>query len=245
VPTLVQAARSRRRLAGERLEGDVIRGIGETSAWWNTVAVPSSVYLWRVQVEGMAFQSPDDALAVVAAVGRAPNSLLDVRGIALRVSEAGIGQLDVVQTSRELATNTNLLMLWPDARGVAEAVVGDPSVKGRFPQLVLRQPEWLELAGPADAIDFWRSAPVLWDRFLGSGRMGGPTAAFSNREGVYVGQADDGTMLRSWSSGGKPGLGPSQDDGSSTTTILLWVGGAALAAGAIYWFTRKNKEQRA
>ena len=218
-----------------------IHPLGDTSAWWRSYASPSGVYLWRAQVEGMVLVSPDDALAVVAAVGRVQNSLLDVRGIALRVSESGVGQVDVVQTSRDFATNTNLLMLWPDADEVAQAVVADPSVKGRFPSLVLRQPEWLELTGPADAVDFWRSSPILWDRLLGSGKLGGPTQAFSNRDGIYIGQADDGTGLRSWS-GGKPGPAPNGGGGKSTTTILLWVGGAAIVAGALYLVTRRNKE---
>ena len=223
-----------------------MRGFGETSGWWRAAASPSGVYVWRGQIEGMVLQSPDDALAVVAAVGRTGNLILDLRGIALRVSEAGIGQVDVIGTSREIATNTNLLMLWPDERDVAQSIVGDPAVKGRFPQLVIRQPEWLELIGPADAVDFWRSHPVVWDRSLGSGSLGGPTQAFSNRQGIYIGQADDGTGLKSWSGGTRPDLGPSNGGGGSVGTTLLWVGGAAVAVGAIYWFTRKGKkEQRA
>jgi hypothetical protein len=189
----------------------------------------------------MPLQSPDDALAIVAAVGRTPGSILDVRGIALRVSDAGVGQVDVVQTSRETATNTNLLLLWPDETDVAESIVGDASVKGRFPGLVIRQPEWLELTGPADAVDFWRSAPIIWDRLLGSGKLGGPTQSFSDRDGVYIGQSDDGTALRSWAGGSRPGLGPS--GGSQSSMTLLWVGAAALVAGAIYYVCKK--EQRA
>jgi hypothetical protein len=219
------------------------RALGDTSAWWRSYASLSGVYLWRAQVEGMVLVSPDDALAVVAAVGRAPNNPLDVRGIALRVSEAGTGQVDVVQTAREFSANTNLLMLWPDADEVAAAVSSDPAVKGRFPSLVLRQPEWLELTGPADAVDFWRSSPVLWDRLLGSGKLGGPTQAFSNRDGIYIGQADDGTNLRTWT-GGKPPTPPNGGGHGSLGTTLLWVGGAALAAGAIYLVTQKMKERK-
>jgi hypothetical protein len=215
--------------------------LGETSGWWQTYATASGVYLWRTQVQGCKLQSPDDALAIVAAVGRTPHNLLDVRGIALRVSDDGVGQIDVVQTARLFATNTNVLSLWPNAHDVAVAVAADPSVAGRFPALVMTASEWLELVGPPDSVDFWRSAAVLWDRSLGAGDVGGPTQSYANRDGVYIGQADDGTRLRAWGGGKKP-LGPDEPGGAvSSTTVILLLGGAAAAAALVWFLSRQQK----
>jgi hypothetical protein len=231
------------------------RGLGDTADWWRTYASPSEVYVWRVKVTGFGLASPDDPLALLRAASRSPNLLLDARGVCVSVDSEGSGTLDVVFTIREYALNANILALWPDAEDVAAAVLADDSAQARFPKLGLAEPEWLQLTGPAASVDFWRSAPILWDRQLGPSWQGGPTQAFADRDGVYIGAADAGPGLTAWKTGKPPVGSHKKGNGQSWVPLaavgvllgVLWFSwrGRPEAEGAEFWARRaRRREQR-
>lgn len=212
--------------------------IGDTSGWWRTYASPSDVYVWRVGVTGLVASAPDDALAVLRAASRSPNLLLDARGICLSVNAEGSGRVDVVFTIREYAMNTNVLALWPNAAEVAAIVLADDATRARSPKLALSEPEWLQLTAPPASVDFWKAAPVLWDRMLGPNWQGGPTQAFANRDGVYIGVSDEGPGLKPWTTGKKPGLGPGDKKNGGGGSSWVPLVGVGLLLGILLFTSR-------
>ena len=218
--------------------------LGETSSWWQLTAGSSEVFVWRCQFTGANIATVDDALAIVHGAAQAPTNPLDVRGIAVKPSGGGFS-VDIVWTIRMWMTNpdrTGLLYHWPTAKDVATAIAADPGVRGRFPQLAMSGYEWLELEGPADALDFWRAHSILWDRALGDGKIGAPTQAFADRDGAYVGAADEGQQLRRLPGSGKKDIGPPGTDQPASKTAL-WV---ALGAGVILaaWYFGQREQKR-
>jgi len=180
----------------------------------------------------------------VHGAAQAPTNPLNIRGIC--VNPSGSGQtVDIIFTIQSWMTNpdpTGLLYHWPTAKDIAAAIAADPGVIARFRGLSMNGYAWLQLTGPASAVDFWRAQPILWDRNLGDGKIGGPTQAFADRSGAYIGAADDGISLQGMPGSGKLPIGPGNEKSSSGTTAL-WVLGGIGAIGAIWYFTREQRRQ--
>ena len=197
-------------------------GLGDTSAWYRLYARPDEVYLFRARVTGAELSHPDDALALLAAVGRASDLNLNVQGIAIEKTPGG-ATIDVPMTTAVVRAYAPLI--YEDAPGIAMGMLSDPRLRERFPKLAVAAPELLQVTGPPAAIDFWRSHATLWDPTLGQSGQGGPTAAFAERAGVYLGAADG--ALKPWTVK-RPGLGPTPSQEDKHTA--LWVmGGLVLA----------------
>lgn len=181
------------------------QSFGDTTAWHGAVANTDEVYVWRAGLSGADITSADDLAAIVRAAGLAKGSLetlgvspnfgLDLRGA---VVADGSGHIDIVGTS----PSWKLFVGSPNASRLGDAILADPSVRQRYPSLAFSDPQWLQLTGPPGAVDFWRSRSVLWDH-----NLSGPTAAFTARQNLFVGTADDGTGLHLLG-GGAPGPGP-------------------------------------
>jgi hypothetical protein len=200
------------------------RPLGDTGDWYRVYARPDEAYLWRARLVMAELRDPSDALAVLAAFGRAQNLDLNVQGICVKQMDAGT-QVDVVLTTPTTQIYTPLVD--DDAESLAIGVMSDASLRQRFPSLAVRSPELLQITGPPDAIDFWRSHATVWDPSLGQTGHGGPTQAFANLSGAYLGAADEGPRLKPWKVD-RPGLEPDQDN--KTDATVFWViGGIALA----------------
>jgi hypothetical protein len=197
-------------------------GLGETSEWYRLYAVPEEVYVFRARVTGVEMTHPDDALALLAAVGRASDLNLNVQGITVNRTATDT-TIDVPMTTA--MTRAYAPLLYEDADGIATAMLMDAQLRSRFPKIGVSTPELLQLTGPPAAIDFWRSHATLWDTTLGQGGQGGPTAAFAERAGVYHGVADGAPVLKPWTVE-RPGLGPAP---SKDVTALWVMGGLVLA----------------
>lgn len=197
--------------------------LGDTGDWYRLYASADEVYLWRARLERAPMSDPSDALAVLAAFGKASDLDLSVQAICV-VRDGDGAMVDVVLTSpvRQIYTALN-----DGATSLAQKLVASSALRERFPGLVITDPKLLQLTGPPDAVDFWRSHPTVWDPTLGQTGQGGPTSAFAKLEGVYEGVADEGPRARPWITP-QPDLGPGpkQDD---KQTVLWVMGGLVLA----------------
>jgi hypothetical protein len=204
--------------------------LGDTGDWYGLYARPEEAYVWRAQLVGADIRDPEDALAVLASFGQTQNLKLNVQGICIQKQQDG-AVVDVVLTTTSLKVYVISapvpMFTAQSAEEIATGMLGDRSLRERFPQLSIRTAELLQITAPPAAIDFWRSHATLWDPSLGQTGQGGPTQAFANLTGAYLGAADDGPGLKPWKVA-KPGLGPDQDKDSDAT--VFWViGGLALA----------------
>ena len=204
--------------------------LGDTGDWYGLYARPEEAYVWRAQIVGADIRDPEDALAVLAAFGKAQKLHLNVQGICVQKQQDST-IVDVVLTTASLKVYAVAapvpMFTAQNASEIAASMLGDRSLRERFPQLSVRAADLLQITAPPAAIDFWRSHPTLWDPSLGQTGQGGPTQAFANLTGAYLGAADDGPGLKPWKVD-KPGLGPDQDKDSDAT--VFWViGGLALA----------------
>lgn len=200
--------------------------LGDTADWYRVYASPQEAYVWRARLGGAEMRDPSDALAVLAAFGKAQDLDLNVQGICV-VKQPGGARVDVVITTK---TTQPALIYTPlvndDAESLALKLLSDGQLRQRFPQLSISEPELLQITGPPDAVDFWRSHETLWDPSLGQTGHGGPTQAFARLSGAYLGAADEGPALKAWKVD-KPGLGP--DQGKDGDATVFWViGGVAL-----------------
>lgn len=198
------------------------RSIGDTEHW-EFAGSPGYVYVWRTRADAVV-DHPDDARLFARAVGQAAAQnqpfAIDVRGVVVHNDHHVV---DVVFTV------PSAIILWNEAgaRAIERSVMADTSVRARWPSLELSDSEGLYVTAPAAAIDFWRSQPVLWDSTLGS--RGGPTQAFADQHGLYVGTAaDEWQSLKPMVS--VPGVPvPAQPPSAgSPATPLVWIIGTAL-----------------
>jgi hypothetical protein len=112
-----------------------------------------------------------------------------------------------------------------------------------FPSLLISEPQFRQLTGPADAVDHWRSQPLLWDHLLGGD--GGPTDTFAQpaEYSIVLGTADDGKRAQPWKVK-PPGLGPNGEKkppGPATNAVLLL--GAVAIGGYVIAQTLKDKKK--
>jgi hypothetical protein len=212
-------------------------GLGDTSAWWRAYATNTEVYVWRAKLQADHPSTPEDALTILAAVMKTHGAGLDARGVCVYATEGGGYGIDVVQTVRNFAIRTQLTG-W-SAEDVALGVMSDGPVRAAMPKIQIADPEWLQLTGPPQAVDFWRAHEILWDYALGGGG-GGPTQAFADVRGVYKSPSDDGSSAQAWKPG-KLSLGPSGTSQGDKSNIAVWVAGIGLVALGVYLLT---KEQR-
>jgi hypothetical protein len=210
-------------------------GFGETTGWLGVSSATDEVYLVRLDVKGARLDTPADALKFARAVGQIVATKLetDVRGVAVSSDGAGT-HIDVVMT----ADKSGISLLVPSEEGLREAIEADPELRRSSPALVVSRAQLLRLTGPADAIDHWRSQPLLWDRHLGS--AGGPTDTFATpaEYSVVKGRADDGKRAEPWRLD-KPGLGP--DDKKKAGQMWPWVLGILAAAAVSYHFGKEKR----
>ncbi len=217
-----------------------LSGLGETSKWLGLLASPSEVYLFRFSAKNANPKSPLDLLAFVRAVGQVNlfQTKLDIRGVTMwdDGSSPDAHTFDVVATSPE----GGLSLVLPSASGILNSVSSDPNVQALFPGIVLSDPSLLELIGPSDAIDHWRSQPILWDHSLSSGAgVGGPTDTFASpaEYSIAIGKADDGKRAKPWTVGQKK---PAAPGGSNT---LLWILGIGAVSAVGYTLAKKARRK--
>jgi hypothetical protein len=204
--------------------------LGDVDAWdhvWVHSLAPADVFVLRLGVTGAELRSPSDALLFARAAGQGQNLALDVRGVA--VWQAGdVTMVDVVLTTPALRVG----VLWADdAQAMGGKVAADETLRRVFPNLHVASVVFGQLTGPADAIDHWRSQPMLWDHSLpGPKNLGGPTdsMAVPGQYNVVKGKADDGSHAAPWVET-KPPLGPAPGAPASGTMLLAGLGvGAAV-----------------
>jgi len=206
---------------------------GDTGGWARWYADPSEIYLWRAKVRGAALDDPRDAQLLLRAVARGQQLRLDVRGLVVGWGKDNVANVDVVMSADTLIP----YVVPTTAEVVAERAAADEALRQRFPGLAFSEPQFLELTGPADAVDFWRSHQIIWDDKTG------PLDAFARLEGIYRGAADDGPRASRWTLpepelDGKPatpGLG-------TATTFVGWaaVGAAVVWLGAHVFYSWKE-----
>lgn len=214
-----------------------VGGLGETSNWLGLVASPSEVYLVRLAVKGARLDTPDDAKKFARAVGSLMSDKLDldVRGVAVWGS-ASDRHVDVILTSDD----SRVSLITPSNDGIKSAVEADPTLRAGSPTFSVTSAELLQLTGPPDAIDHWRSQPILWDRHLGPGSSGGPTDTFATpaEYSIVLGKADDGKRSSPWRAA-DPGLGP--DAKKNAASAWPWVLGILAAVAVSYHFGKEKR----
>jgi len=215
-------------------------GLGDTSDWWRLIAKTSEVYLWRAKLTGDAPREPQDALAILAAVMRAADAGLDARGVCVYATEGGGYTIDVVMTIRSFNIRSTITG-W-SAEDIAQAVVSDGGVRAAMPGIKVEEPEWLELTGPPQSLDFWLAHAIVWDYALGPSG-GGPTQAFADVHGVYTSPSDEGPNAKPWKPTPSP-LGPNGSGGKNAKSneAVVWAAGIGLAVLGVYLLV--SKEQR-
>lgn len=199
------------------------QGFGDTEPWSRWWASPAEVYVWRARLKNAEIGSPADALRILRSVAEAQTDSLelDARAIALGAD----GRVDVIFT----ADSTRPYGAAVDALDIAQTVRQDPSLRTLWPQLDVTSPVWLELTGPPQATDFWRSRPILIDDTVGV------QDAFAKQQGVFQGAADDGDSAQAWT-GSEPPLEPPEpsppsEPSSKLPQILL---AATVTAAVVY-----------
>ncbi len=210
---------------------------GETSSWWRVYASASEVYVWRATFKGLRIETADDLHPFVKAFGRAQNMSLDVRGVCAQPVSGDSYIVDVVYTARITAPTP--IIGADDADDVLEIVKEDVDFSKRYTSIQVDNPQWLQLVGPKNSLDFWLSQPVLWDANLGTrswGRGGGPTSSWTDMKGLFLGSSEfvDGLKPLSPKLGGgfsPPGL---NQDSNNKNIGLTVVALAAIVGGA--WF---------
>jgi len=222
-----------------------LRALADVDAWdhvWAHSLGTGDVFVLRLRATGVTLRDPSDALLFARAAGQGQNLALDVRGVAVwRTPEMAADEtmVDIVMTTSALRVG----VLWADdADAMAKKVAGDATLRRAFPKLLISSAVFGQLTAPAEAIDHWRSQPLLWDHALpGPQNLGGPTDAMSAPAdyNVVQGKADDGARAVPWKSG-KPPLGPDKKPGSDVAVIGATVG--AIAAVAL--LSRSTKERR-
>jgi hypothetical protein len=223
-----------------------LSAFADVDAWdhvWAHALGTSDVFVLRLRVSGVTLRDPTDALLFARAAGQGQNLALDVRAVAVsKTPDMGTDEamIDVILTT----TSLRAAVLWADdADAMAKKVAADASLRGAFPKLMITTAIFGQLTAPPEAIDLWRSQPMLWDHNLpGPKNLGGPTDAMSAPAdyNVVTGKADDGARAVPWKIG-KPPLGP---DKKPPATDPMMIGGAVVALAAVALLARQPKERR-
>ena len=126
---------------------------------------------------------------------------------------------------------------------MAAKIEADPGMRGSFPAFKIVGQLFGQLTLPANAIDHWRSQPILWDSHLGPASTGGPTDTFAKPADFSIvhGKADDGALAVPWLVKQSPLTpGGTQPGGTSSLAVV----GLVLAAGLIGYLVVKGQEKR-
>jgi len=217
-------------------------GLGTIDEWQFPTLhsfTPSEVFVLRLTTTGLPLLQPSDALQLIRAAGRDQNIGLDVRGVALSQTpgqDPASWMVDLIYTT---PVSLNPLPFTDDGATIAAKIQADPGVKGAFPSFAVTNQIFGNLTDPADAIDHWRSQPILWDHLLGTG-PGGPTDTFASpaQFSIVKGQAEDGARATPWVVSKLP-----LTNGNSPPSTSVWwvVGGIAAAALGVYYVTKGKK----
>ncbi len=216
---------------------------GTVDSWESSIHVvnESDVIVLRMRISGARLSEPSDALLFVRAAGQGQNWGMDVRGVAVSDVASSTDQMvDVVFTKSDAGllgwSPAVMLGMADDAASMAKNVAADEAIQQAFPKLSIASSQLGPLTGPADAIDHWRSQPVVWDHLLaGPKGRGGPTDTFAQpaEYTVVKGTADDGKRAQSWKTS-LLGYGRQVINQLTPTQIGLIVGGSMLV-GFVGW----------
>lgn len=227
------------------------RGLGALDEWTNPSLhsfLPSDVFVLRLATTGFPVRGPADVLPLVRAVGRGQNLRLDVRGVALwqdPKAAPDVWHADVVLTTAAALFPFAPLMpgFVDDGAAMAGKVDADAGMRGAFPTFHVVGQVFGQLTAPPDAIDHWRSQPVLWDHVLGPAGVGGPTDSFAKPADYSIvrGKVDDGARATPWILGRSP-LAPPPPGGPSGTVVV--VVGIALAGLLALHFVKGQGKRR-
>ena len=183
---------------------------GDVSAWnyptFHTLDA-NEIYVVRLKCTGLPLADGGALLLFVRALGVNQTLGFDIRGAAAWQDPGAPSTswwIDIVCTVSGWEGNP-IPFLGNDAASIAAKIQNDPTLRQSFPSLQIDQSAslWGELTGPAQAIDFWKSQPLLWDHNLPGpkcvavvGGCGGPTNTFANppASSIVKGKADDGAL---------------------------------------------------
>lgn len=186
-------------------------GLGDTSkydGWWSA---DDEVYVLRFLATDAPIANPHQALAFVRAAGKALQYGPDFFAVGivlnpvsgpLELGKSSGWWVDVVFTAgggigvkaRILASCKSGDFCVGD--GMIERMGKNKKLRGLFPQLKLSDATWVYVTSPQSAINFWLIQPPLWQPDLSGGsedeyNKGGPTQAYMDSRGVWLGKADD------------------------------------------------------
>lgn len=183
-------------------------GLGTVDVWEYVWALhnlrEADVMVLRLQVAGARLSDPSDALLFVRAAGQGQNWGMDVRGVAVSDAAAADQKMvDIVFTKGDagLLGFGPIIGIHDDAASMAAQIAADDALRQNSPNLQIVSSAIGLLSGPADAIDHWRSQPIVWDHLLsGPKGRGGPTDTFAQPADYTVvkGTADDGKRAVPW-----------------------------------------------
>lgn len=229
------------------------RAFGTVDEWTNPSMhsyLPADVFVLRLSVVGLPLRDARDVLPLLRAIGKGQNLHLDVRGAAL--SQDPGAPPDAWHADLVLTTPMALFPLAPllpgtvdDGASMAQKVEADPGLRGSFPAFKVVGSLFGQLTAPPNAIDHWRSQPILWDSHLGPAGTGGPTDTFAKPADFSIvhGKADDGALATPWLVKQSP-LTPPGPPGPGGSSSLAVVGLVVLAAGLIGYRVVKGQEKR-
>lgn len=215
--------------------------LGELSVWsWMGLSHTldsNEVYVLRLQVAGVPLREPADLLVFARAAGQDQELLLDVRAVGAW-KQPGMTDdqwaIDVVMTFAE--NHVVVPLFTDDGAQMGKRIGADPDFVLAFPKGQVVNGAFGELTAPADALDAWRSQPLLWDHSLPGARShGGPTTTFASPVdlSLFKGKADDGRRAVTWNVT-KPGL-VAQNTPSGNSTALVVGAAIALGLGFVFW----------
>jgi hypothetical protein len=168
--------------------------LGETSSYWGIDPESDEVYLMRARVSGFKPKTPMAALKLVESAGKAMPPRYNIRAIAFKLTDPA--SVDLVVTY--VGGLPQLVKLAPQAtekrmnEGFTYSGIEWPGLDFYLPGAKVEESKWLVLQGPASALRYWRKHPIIWDHAANpKQKVGGPTKAFQNGEGVYRGTAEE------------------------------------------------------
>ena len=162
------------------------------SSYWRLWQSTDDVYVIRLHVSGVPeIASSSAALLWAKAVGQKQRQKdLNVNGVAIESRGAGNWVIEVVLTSSSDGSVSYQLGWRYDDDTLGRHIEEHPDIVAEWPNASVGPAQWLELEGPASALSFWLSSPVLWAHYLSSpGGFGGPSASYGSGMGAWKGSA--------------------------------------------------------
>jgi len=231
-----------------------VAGFADIDAWTSNLLPhamsPTEVYVLRFRARGAKLSRASDALLFVRAAGQGQNLSMDVRGVAVSHDSNDpddTNTVDVVFTVAPAGTiipgSVTIPGVSDDANSMAAQIAADADLRAAFPNIGLDNAQFGQLTAPVDAIDHWRSQPVLWDHtFHGAKNRGGPTDSFAQpaEYSIVQGRADDGARAKPWRVSKMP-LG----DKLSVPGLPDWApyAGVAVVLGGIGWWVMRGRRR--